>query len=395
MLAGIGAAAVVTALVAGLLVWRPWSGDGSGSAPVSNTSSASDEPAAAATLKAAAKQLEQAGVVSYQGSFRNGSGGKTDFDLRSALGGWSQGSLRDAGRTVQLLTADGNRMVKAGTSYWSGKDYADAMAKRFADRWVDADAELPEVGYLATPLAPSNVADLMRSAAAGGRVGAGARTTVDGVSARRFYTPVGRYYVTTAKPYTLVRIESATSVRGPDPGALPDGVNATVTQLTHAADKTFWASLTKSLGQLSTAIDPTVAFSTVGKSSFGRCGNSGCTAKFTFKNTVSDSLRATGSSKGDTSVYAVISVDVTLDGHKVKHCSVTRRMAAEGTTSVSCRATYSSSAYRDHTVRGLPDLWARAVPDAELKRLKADFAKAADAIGGAGSAVTKGTGGTG
>jgi hypothetical protein len=62
-------------------------------------------------------------------------------------------------------------------------------------------------------------------------------------------------------------------------------------------------------------------------------------------------------------------------------------MKPNGKASLSCRATYSASRYSDHTVRGLPDAWARAVSDSELKNLKADFA--AGAVGAAG------TGGTG
>jgi hypothetical protein len=374
----VGAAATAVALLLGLVLWSPWNGDGGDASPLPSGSSASEDPAqvAAVTLKTAAANLERAGAVSYKGGFRDSAQKMTDFTFQTAPGDWSRGSLRDAGHTVRLLAADGNRMVRADRSYWSDKDYAEPLVKRFAGHWVDADAELPEVRALATSLAATNVAGRMRNAAARGRVTAGAPTTVDGVSARRFSTAAGHYYITTAKPYRLVRIASATSPGRSAPPVLPEGIDATVTRLSDGADDAFQASLARELGQLSGAVDPSVAFSTVGRSSFSPCGNTSCTAGFRIKNTVYDSLRSIDSANDDTPVEAVISVDITLDGHKVKHCSFTRRMAAEGTVAVGCKATYRSSAYRAHTVRGLPDAWARAVPDTELKKLKADFAEA-------------------
>lgn len=74
-------------------------------------------------------------------------------------------------------------------------------------------------------------------------------------------------------------------------------------------------------------------------------------------------------------MYAEISIAITLDGRKVKTCVFHKKMKPSGTVSLTCTATYSAATTKDHTVRGLPDAWARAVPDDELSRLRADFAK--------------------
>jgi hypothetical protein len=61
-------------------------------------------------------------------------------------------------------------------------------------------------------------------------------------------------------------------------------------------------------------------------------------------------------------------------------------MKANGTVALTCKATYSASLYSNHTVRGLPDAWARAVTDTEIKQLKAGFATDAPTTG-SGSAA--------
>jgi hypothetical protein len=345
---------------------------------------------AAATLRAAADHLDRAQVVSYRGSFRDDSDKTSDFDLQTTPGGWGRGSLQDDGRTVRLLTADDNLMIKAEKSYWTAKDYSGTTLKRFSGRWIDSQAELPDAESLTAPLAPSNVAGLMREAADGARVSVGAQTTVGGTRAQRLYTPAGRYYVTTAKPYTLVRIESAStsSATGTQTGLggkpLPDGIDATVTELTGSEDSSFRSSFRSELGALRTAVDPAVTFSTVGKSSFSPCGNSGCTAKFKIKNAVYKSL----STDPGGPVHAMITIDITLDGRKVKHCTYEKTMKAQASVTLGCRATYSASTSSNHTVRGLPDAWARAVTDAELKQLTSDFAKGkSTSSGGTGTSA--------
>lgn len=50
-------------------------------------------------------------------------------------------------------------------------------------------------------------------------------------------------------------------------------------------------------------------------------------------------------------------------------------MKPSGSLALTCTASYSAATTSEHTVRGLPAAWARAVPDDELARLRADFAK--------------------
>ncbi|MFE2425384.1 hypothetical protein ACFXJ5_01290 [Streptomyces sp. NPDC059373] len=384
---------VTAAVIAGLLIWSPWnSASGTpGDAAAPSTLASSQDPAriAEASLREAAEALDGAQAVSYEGSFTDSDGKASDFALQTTRAGWSRGSLKSGTHTIRLLTAGGNRLMKADKAYWKAQDYSGTNVTHFSGHWVDSAVELPDIGDLTTPLAPANLAALMRDAANRGHVTPGTETILDGARAQRLYTPEGRYYVTLSAPHTLVRVESAASSSSSSssgstgPLALPDGTDATVTELTGADLSGFTSAYKKDLGTLTSAVDPDISFSTTGKPSFSPCSNSGCTAKFSIRNVVYDPL---GTASGDP-VHAVITIDVKLDGHKVKHCAFQRTMKANGKVSLSCRATYSASRYSDHTVRGLPDAWARAVSDSELKKLKADFADGAAATGGTGASA--------
>lgn len=378
------------AVVAGLLIWSPWSSDSAGT-PAGNPSvlSSPKDPAkiAEASLRAAADTLAGAQVVSYEGRFTDSDDKVSKFSLQSNGAGWSRGSLTSGKHTVRLLTADDNHLMKAGKAYWKAQDYSDTTVGRFSDHWLDSAVELPDASALTTPLAPANLAQLMRDAANRGHVTPGTETILDGVRAQRLYTPEARYYVTVSTPHTLVRVQAAgsssSSTASPGtsdstgPVALPDDADATVTELTGVERSGFTKAYKKDLGALTSAVDPNVTFSTSGKARFSPCGNYSCTARFTLRNLVYDPL---DSGTGE-SVQAVITIDVKLDGRKVKHCVFHRTMKANGKVSLTCRATYSASRYSNHTVRGVPDAWARTVSDKELKKLKAGFASSAKSTG--------------
>jgi hypothetical protein len=385
---------VTAAVIAGLLIWTPWnSASGTpGDQASPSTLASSQDPAriAEASLREAAEALDSAQAVSYEGGFTDSDGKAADFALQTTHAGWSRGTLKSGTHTIRLLTAGENRLMKADKAYWKAQDYSDTTVSHFSGHWVDSAVELPDIGDLTTPLAPANLAALMRDAANRGHVTPGTETTLDGTRAQRLYTPEGRYYITVSAPHTLVRVESAASSSSSSsssdstgPLALPDGTDATVTELTGADRSGFTSAYKKDLGALTSAVDPDISFSTTGKPRFSPCGNFSCTAKFSLQNLVYDPL---GTASGDP-VHAVITIDVKLDGHKVKTCVFHRTMKANGKVSLSCRATYSASRYSDHTVRGLPDAWARAVSDSELKKLKADFADGAAGTGGTGASA--------
>jgi hypothetical protein len=77
-------------------------------------------------------------------------------------------------------------------------------------------------------------------------------------------------------------------------------------------------------GVVTAAVDPDISFSTTGKPRFSPCSNSSCTAKFSIQNLVNDPL---GTASGDP-VHAVITIDVKLDGHTVKHCVFHRTLTS-------------------------------------------------------------------
>jgi hypothetical protein len=380
---------VTAAIVAGLLIWAPWgSADGDATTSPSASAPSSQDPAkiAEAALREAAETLDSAQAVSYKGLFTDSDDAESDFGFQTTHAGWARGSLTSGKHTIRLLTADTNRLMKADSAYWKSEKFSATTVKRFAGHWVDAETELPDLAALTDPLAPANLAALMRDAANRGHVTPGTETDLNGVRAQRLYTPSGRFYVTVSTPHTLVRLQAAASsssssdsTTGPLP--LPDGTDALVTGLTGTKRTAFTAAYKKDLAALGSAVDPDVTFSSVGKASFTPCGNYSCTAKFTIENLVYDpngSAAASGKA-----VHAVISIDIKLDGRQVKHCSYTRTMKANGKVSLTCRATYSASVYSDHTVRGVPDAWARALTDGDIKKLKDGFTTEAAGKGAA------------
>lgn len=362
------------ALVAGLLIWAPWGGDGSGDGK-GPSAAAPRDPAAEAErmLREAAETMSNTQVVAYRGDFALDSGASTPFDLQTTPGGWGRGSLQDQGATVRLLTTDDHRLTRAGKAYWKGRGYAGDLLDRIDDRWMDSSADLPEIDDLTTPLDPSNVSDLLRDAAGRGRPEAIASSTVAGRPVKVLTTANGRFWISDSVPRTLLRLAADDSPAASGPLPLPDGLDTTVGALTGADRETFTTAYERDLSALKSAVDPAVDFSTTGKARFSPCGNSSCTARFTLQNSVYEGLGDEEAS-GEP-VYAEISIAITLDGRKVKTCTFQRKMKPSGTVSLTCTATYSAATTKNHTVRGLPDAWARAVPDPELVRLRADFAK--------------------
>jgi uncharacterized protein YciI len=378
---------VAVALIAGILIWGPWSG-ASGEASASPSPSASKDPAkiAEAALRQAAQALGNADVIEYKGQFTDSDDAVSAFELQTTQNGWGRGSLASGKHTIRLLTAGDNRLMKADTAYWKAQKYNSTTVKHFANHWLDSETDLPDLAALTDPLAPANLAKLMLDAANRGHVTPGTETTLSGIPAQRLYTPSGRFYVTSATPHTLVRVQSAASSSDSSDSSgllpLPDGTDATVAELTDTTRTAFTTAYTKDLGALTSAVDPNITFSSTGKARFTPCGNYSCTAKFSIKNSVYD---PNGTAKSQ-AVHAVITIDVKLDGRQVKHCAFNRTMKANGTVALTCKATYSASLYSNHTVRGLPDAWARAVTDTEIKQLKAGFATDAPTTG-SGSAA--------
>ncbi|MFD3456388.1 hypothetical protein ACFWVC_29985 [Streptomyces sp. NPDC058691] len=362
-------------LVAGLLIASPWNDGSPGTASDGSPAAAGKNPAADAArlLREAADNLEEAQVLSYRGEFARDPGSATPFDLQTTPGGWGRGSLGDQGRTVRMLTAGDNRLVKADQGYWKTRGYSGDLLDRISGQWTDAASDLPEVDDVTAPLTPANVAGLLRDAAGGAGAATASATRVGGRAATLLSTPGGRFSISDSAPHTLLRLASGSSPAATGPLPLADGTDVFVSALTGADRAAFTTGFERDLTALRTAVDPTVTFTTVGKARFSPCGSTSCTARFTLQNSAYGSAAAEAAT--DAPVHAEITIDITLDGRKVKRCTYQRTMRPSGSVALTCTAAYSATTSRDHTVRGLPEAWARAVPDDELARLRAGFAK--------------------
>jgi hypothetical protein len=236
---------------------------------------------------------------------------------------------------------------------------------------VDAGSDVPEADELTQPMSPSNVASLMRDSAQNGGLTVGKpQPGANGGQVRRVTGSLGRFTITASAPYTLTRVQSPvdTENEGDSRQPLTDGTDSTVAVLSSSAEHTFRTAYAKDLGALKSAVDPEVYFPESSKATFSPCTDTSCTARFKLK-----SLSLSDNSEPDGKVHAVIGIDITLDGHQVKHCSYTRSVKPNASFSLTCVAHYSASRYSSHTVRGLADAWARAISDSELSKLKTDF----------------------
>ncbi|MFJ5214006.1 hypothetical protein ACIP98_04780 [Streptomyces sp. NPDC088354] len=364
-------AGVATAvLVAGLLIASPWSDGSAGTAPGGSPVAAAD---AARMLREAADNLEKAQVLSYRGEFARDAGSTTPFDLQTTPGGWGRGSLGDEGLTVRMLTAGDNRLAKADQAYWKSRGYSGDLLDRISGQWLDAASDLPEIDDLTAPLAPANVAALLRDAAGSASSATASPAREAGRAATLLSTPGGRFSISDSAPHTLLRLASGSSPAATGPLPLAAGTDTSVSVLTGTDRDAFTTGFEQDLTALRTAVDPTVTFTTVGKARFSPCGSTSCTARFTLQNSAYGSAGAEASA--DAPVHAEITIDMTLDGRKIKRCAYQRTMQPSGSVALTCTATYTAATSSDHTVRGVPDAWARAVPDDELTRLREGFAK--------------------
>ncbi|MDX3072017.1 hypothetical protein [Streptomyces sp. MI02-7b] len=364
-------AGVATAvLVAGLLIASPWSDGSAGTAPGGSPVAAAD---AARMLREAADNLEKAQVLSYRGEFARDAGSTTPFDLQTTPGGWGRGSLGDEGLTVRMLTAGDNRLAKADQAYWKSRGYSGDLLDRISGHWLDAASDLPEIDDLTAPLAPANVAALLRDAAGSASSATASPAREAGRAATLLSTPGGRFSISDSAPHTLLRLASGSSPAATGPLPLAAGTDTSVSVLTGTDRDAFTTGFEQDLTALRTAVDPTVTFTTVGKARFSPCGSTSCTARFTLQNSAYGSAGAEASA--DAPVHAEITIDMTLDGRKIKRCAYQRTMQPSGSVALTCTATYTAATSSDHTVRGVPDAWARAVPDDELTRLREGFAK--------------------
>jgi hypothetical protein len=370
VLAGVAAVAVI----AGVVIAAPWNSGGGkhpGPHPSPTPTGLTTEALGEQMLHKAADALDAAHVASYAGTFTGDDGDPVHFTLDATSDGWDRGKLTLGGQQVSLVTAGTNSEVKAGKTFWKDKDLTGTTLKHATGHWVDAGSDVPEADELTQPMAPSNLASLMRDSAQNGGLTVGKpQPDGNGGQVRRVTGSLGRFTITASAPYTLTRVQSPvdTDDEGDSRQPLTDGTDSTVTVLSSSAEHTFRTAYAKDLAALKSAVDPEVYFPESSKATFTPCTDTSCTARFKLK-----SVSLSDNAEPDGKVHAVISIDITLDGHQVKHCSYTRSMKPGATTTLTCVAHYSASRYSSHTVRGLADAWARAISDSELSKLKSDF----------------------
>ena len=358
----------------------------------------------ASQLRGAGLDLSSYEGTHYTGQITSAAHGTYQADLMITNTGSTRGTLIQKTNTLQYLVTGGKTFIQANQAFWQ-QDGADAKkATLYSKRWVKVPPT--EFGIdVEQILAPAKLGIQLQRTANSQSSASAPVSKINGVSVSRFMTPQAVVYITTSKPYRVVRIESgkippATPTRPPtsqkshvgsaivgakfldvfsssdasNPGASSSGsgFQMGVNKMPDIDTEKLFDTLKTNIEELSQAVDSEVNFSINGKVVLAPCGLNSCTANVTISNQISTN---NPNVKADQPIPTEVSIHMTLDGAPIRDCNEEVSMQPNGTTQVSCVATYVVPADgRMHLVQALAQALARAVVSADIKKMANDLA---------------------
>ncbi|MCW2903920.1 MAG: hypothetical protein JWO67_6185 [Streptosporangiaceae bacterium] len=348
----------LVAIVIGAVVLLALAGVGvavavSGGDAKKNTSAGKKADSTAGQAGKAAQHLATVPALRYNGSFSSG-GSAMQAQISVTKAGSASGSVTVDGDKADLVAVDGSTYVKASRSFWRSHGGVTANPEDYADRWSRAPASALDLDVEGV-LSPSV---LMRQLQTATPQPAGAKADVNGAPAAKVTTSQGDYYVSTAEPHKVLRIQGA--------GTKPYQFD--VTELASAELGSLFTDLRDKVKNLTGAPDPGARFVPVGRLKFSNCGDGGCTVRYTV---------ASVSLGGNPSVRAVMKATINGSGRDLGSCTAGRNVASAKNVDLSC--TVKSAGWKSW-VR-----WARSTPGShryEAKaRVLAEAVSAADVNG--------------
>lgn len=371
---------LVVALVGGLAAVLVRTGGGS----------AGDQADATANLlRQAAFTLTREPATHYTGEIDDAEGATMHADLKVTNSGSAIGTLSDSSGTVSFVATDGREFLRAPAAFWTSAGLSSRRAGLYAKHWIKVDPSDISIDTKQV-LAPLRLGQQLSAAAKAHQVQRGAVGKVNGISARELYTAAGAVWVTTAKPYRIVRVDS--SAAAPATSATPDGYRgpAHVVQVGPSAKYNFdlfvatmpdsaindlMSQLKDKLEQLRGSFDSTVQFKLDGDVELSPCGQTSCTANVSLSNTLSTTNKYV---KLNRPVTAEVYIYMTLDGASIQECVDEVSMDPGGSTTspVTCTATYElPNDGETHTIRAKVEAIGKAVAEADIKQMADDLAK--------------------
>ncbi|MGH3749261.1 MAG: hypothetical protein ACRDT8_17875, partial [Micromonosporaceae bacterium] len=401
LLAGV-AAALALVLVGGLVVVLL--GGGSPGARFDDSAQKAAKRAAA-ELTAAARDLAAAPGIRYEGSYTDTGGDQVPVTAQLTNRGWTVATVDTDDGEAKVFSNGLRTYVKASKEYWDNNQAPIGKEALYAKQWVKVAPDHFDVN-LTRLLTPALLGADLGVAVERGEAELGETTTINGVETREVITPLARVYVTNTEPKKIVRIVSSSEEASPEPsddgggqggggtgrtmparaswqsGAQPQGASRPghlmpvrmptdrdfefdVSGLSDGQLIALARQLKKQVKGLKGAIDSRVNFELVGSISLKPCNSSGCTANLTIKNEVEEGSPYT---YVDETIYANVTIEMTLDGNPIKTCKITKKMETNNSAKVKCRATYTLSPGK-HVVRAKGLAVARDLAEAAIKQM--------------------------
>jgi putative RNase toxin 17 of polymorphic toxin system len=372
---------VVVALVGGLLAV--------GLSVTGGGPSGDQADATANLLRQAAFTLTREPATHYTGEIDDAEGATMHADLKVTNSGSAIGTLSDSSGTVSFVATDGREFLRAPTAFWTSAGLSARRAGLYAKHWIKVDPSDVDIDTKKV-LAPLRLGQQLSAAAKSHQVRRGAVGKVNGVRARELFTTAGGVWVTTAKPYRIVRVDS--NAAAPATSATPDGYQGRahvvqvgpsskynfdlfVATMPDSAINDLMSQLQQKLDQLKNSLDSTVQFTLDGDVKLSPCGQTSCTANVSLSNTLSTTNKYV---KPNQPVTAEVYIYMTLDGASIQECVDEVSMDPGGSTKnpVTCTATYElPSDGETHTIEAKVEAIGKALVEADIKQMADDLAK--------------------
>jgi hypothetical protein len=254
--------------------------------------------------------------------------------------GTVQGSYSQNGNPVSRFTIQGATYLKAPTAFWRSTTVGATSAAQAGGHWAKAPADAVNMSF--SSLTPGQVGRVLEHVGKNPKV---TTITLNGTQVIRLTADGATYYIATASPYRLVRIDGVSNTR-------PYSFN--VTELGAAAIAPVFATLHTDVQALQGAVDPSALVIPVQKIKFAP----NCSAAVSC--TITSKVTVTAASAPTFQVKMVVDFSAKEGGSPFATCTQTTAGSGTATVSQQCGVGGStwSGWFNSHT--GNFTTWARA-----------------------------------
>jgi hypothetical protein len=194
-------------------------------------------------------------VAASSGLTLTGSIAGGDATVSVTRAGTVGGSYSQNGNPVSRITINGVTYLKAPATFWRSTSVGATSATQAGGKWAKAPADAVNMGF--DSFTPAQVSRVLEHAGKNPRV---TRITLGGTQVIRLVVGTTTYYIATASPYRLIRIDGVSNTKR---------YSFDVTELSAAAIGPVFAALHADAQALQGAIDPEAIVLPLEKIKFG------------------------------------------------------------------------------------------------------------------------------